>query len=93
MQVVEHEPHRVIADRMHFEERNALLAGNGLALVWRMALHLGARTLHAQVFGAEVERFAALEDDCQCLAILVQPQLGRPGVWEIIAHLCIPACV
>src|SRR5689334_18827646 len=43
MQVVEHEPHRIIADRLHFEDRHISLLGNGLALLGRVTLDLGAR--------------------------------------------------
>src|SRR5262244_154566 len=49
-----------------------------------MALHLGARAPDAQIFGAEVERLAVVEGDGQRLAVLVQPQLRRPG--RCVAH-------
>src|SRR6266851_5266050 len=78
--VVEHEPHRVIANRMHFEDGDVALAGDGLALVRRMALHLRARAPDAQILGIELEALAAVEGDDECLAVLAQPQLGRPGL-------------
>src|SRR5882757_883739 len=79
MHIVEDEPHRVIADRVHFEDGDVLLACDGLALIRRMALHFGAGALHAQVFGGEVECLAAVEGDRQGPAALVQAQLRRPG--------------
>src|SRR5262249_12011753 len=72
MHVVEDEPRRVIADRMHFEDADLLLSRDGLALVRRMALNLRARALDAQIFGAEVERLAVVESDGERLAVLVQ---------------------
>ena len=89
MHVVEHEPHRVIADRIHLENGDVLLARDGLALVGGMALHLGARALDAQIFGAQVESLAVVEGDGQRLAVLVQPQLRRPrrcvGHFDLLA--------
>src|SRR5580700_5641322 len=78
MHVVERQPHRVIADRMDFEDLYRLLAADGAPLAWRVALDLGARAAHAQIFGGEIETLAAVEGDGEGLAILVQPQLGRP---------------
>src|SRR5882757_9377006 len=72
MHIVEDQPHRVIADRVHFEDGDVLLASHGLALVGGMALHLGAGALDAQVFRTEIERLAAVEGDGQRLASLVQ---------------------
>src|SRR5262245_7990 len=48
VQVVEHETHRIVADRMDFQDRHVALAGHRLSLVRGMALHLGARADHAQ---------------------------------------------
>src|SRR5215471_4578003 len=79
MHVVEYESHRVIADRIDLENGDVLLARDGLALVRGMALHLRARAFDAQIFGAQVERLAVVEGDGQRLAVLVQPQLRRPG--------------
>ena len=80
MHVIEDEPHRIIADGMHFQNGNVLLAADGLALIRRMSLHLGARALHPQIFGAQIEGVAAVEDDAQGLAVLAQPQLRWPGL-------------
>src|SRR5262249_47048266 len=44
--VVEHETDGIIADRVHLEHHDVLLARHGLALVGRMPLHLGAWALH-----------------------------------------------
>src|SRR4051812_27730494 len=55
MQVVEHQPHGVIADRDDFQNRDIALAADGLALLRRMALHLGARAAHAQIFRGKLE--------------------------------------
>ena len=71
--VVERQPHGVIADRMHFEDLHRFLAADGAPLARRMALDLGARAAHAQIFGGEIETLAAVEGDGQRLAILVQP--------------------
>src|SRR6266481_3420747 len=51
-----------------------------------MALHLGARAPDTQIFGAEVEGLAVIEGDGQRLAVLVQPQLRRPGCRRCVAH-------
>src|SRR5215470_4847535 len=77
--VVEGEPRGVIADRVDLEDRDLALARYGLALVRRMALHLGARAFDAQVFGRQRKAFAALEADRQGAPVLRQAQLGRPG--------------
>ncbi len=44
-----------------------------------MALDLGARTFHAQVFRRQGEALASVERDRQGLAVLVEPDLGRPA--------------
>src|ERR1043166_1039715 len=80
MQVVEHEAHGIIADRLHFEDRDISLAGNGLALVGRVTLHLGARALDPQVLGGKSEALAAVEGDGENPAVLVQPDFRRPGL-------------
>ena len=78
MHVVEFKPHRIIADRLNFQNHHIPLARNGLALVGRMALHLGARTFHAQIFRRQREAAAALESNRQRLAVLGKAQFGRP---------------
>src|SRR6266511_2468965 len=52
-----------------------------------MALHLRARTLDAQIFGAQVEGLAVIESDGQRLAVLVQTQFGRPRLRRCVAHV------
>jgi hypothetical protein len=78
VQVVEHQPHGIIADRLHLQDRHVLLAGNGLALVRRMALDLGARAFHPQIFSRKIEALAVFESNRQGPAVLVQAQLCRP---------------
>src|SRR3984885_15542458 len=77
--VVERQPHGVIADRMHFEDLHRFLAADGAPLARRMALDLGARAAHAQIFGGEIKTLAAVEGDREGPAILMQPQFRRPG--------------
>src|ERR1700685_4759820 len=72
--VVKCQPHRVIADRMHFEDLHRLLAADGAPLARRMALYLGARAAHPQIFSSKIKTLAAVESDSQRLAIFVQPQ-------------------
>src|SRR6202521_436994 len=68
MHVVEGEPHGIIADRLHLENFHISLARNGFSLVRRMALDLGARALHAQVFGRQYKVLAGIEADRESLA-------------------------
>src|SRR5262249_56902568 len=75
MHVVEDEPRRVIADRMHLKDGDILLARDRFALIRRMALNLRTRALDAQIFGGQVEGLAVIEGDGQRLAVLVQAQL------------------
>ena len=79
MQIVEYQPHRVIADRMHLHNLHIALAGDDAALGGRMALHLGAWTADAQVFGRQFEAFTVVELDRESFAVLVQAQFRRPG--------------
>src|SRR5580704_14637351 len=78
MQIVEYGPHGVIADRVDLEDRHVSLAGDGLALLGRMTLDLGARAQDAQEFGREFEGLAGLERHPQRRLVLAQPYLGRP---------------
>src|SRR5688572_6117476 len=89
MHVVEDQPHGVIADRMHFENGDVLLARDRLALVRRMALDLGTWTLDPQIFGIELEAAAIVEHHSQRLAILTQTQLRRPRRRSLI-HVRFP---
>src|ERR1700674_2303691 len=79
MQVVERQAHGVIADRVDLQDRHIALAGNGLALVRRVALNFGARTVNAQEFGRELERLAGLERHAKRRLVLAQPHFGRPS--------------
>src|SRR5262245_59699102 len=76
--VVEHEAHRVVADRLHLQHLDVAFARNRLALLRRVPLDLRARALDAKIFGGERKRLAAVEGDGQRLTVLVQPDLGRP---------------
>src|SRR5580704_6104144 len=51
MHVVEIEPHRIIADLVDLEDLHILLAGDGAPFARRVALDLGARAAHPQIFG------------------------------------------
>src|SRR5581483_6903870 len=46
VQVIEDEADGIIADRQDLKNFDITLAGNGLTLLFRVALNLGARTLH-----------------------------------------------
>jgi hypothetical protein len=76
--VVESKPHRVIADRMHFEDLHIPLAADRAPLARRVALHFGARTAYAQIFGGKIEALTAVESDAERRSILVQSQFCRP---------------
>ena len=86
MQIVEDEADRVIADRIHLQDGDVLLARDRLALGGRMALHFGARASHPQIFGRKIEARASIEDDRQRLAVLMQAQLDRPRRLGAVAH-------
>src|SRR5262249_860638 len=78
MHVVEHEPHRIVADRVDLEHHHVLLARHVLALGRRMALPLGARALHPQVFGRQLVALAIVEAHDQRSAVASELDLGRP---------------
>src|SRR5436190_16048283 len=86
MQIVEHQTHGIVADWMQFENSHIFFAGDSLALIRRMPLHLGTGTLHAQVFGSQVEALAVLECDGQYFAALVQAQFRRPRLRRAGVH-------
>ena len=67
MHIVEDDAHRVIANRMQFQDRHVALAANGPALGRRMALHLGARAAHAQIFRRQFEALAVVNDTTKVL--------------------------
>src|ERR1700686_3796727 len=69
MHVIERQPHRVIADRMHFEDLHRFLAADGAPLARRVTLDLGARAAYAQIFSGEIKALAAVEGDGRCLGI------------------------
>jgi hypothetical protein len=72
MHVVEHEAHGVIADRMDFEDLHAALAADELALVRVVALHFGARTFDAKIFGRKLEPFVIFERNRERLAVFAK---------------------
>src|SRR5262249_56336278 len=76
MQIVKHEAHRIISDRLHLDDGDVALACNGLALIGRMPLHLGARALHPQIFSGEFEALAAVEAHCPMAPLLAHPSLA-----------------
>src|SRR6185312_14698950 len=80
MHVVEDEPHGVVADRMDFEDLHLALAADELALVGVVALHFGARTFDAKIFGRKLEPFAIFERNRERLAVLAEAEFGRPMV-------------
>jgi hypothetical protein len=45
VQVIEHQPHRVVPDRLHFQDGDVLFAGDSLAFRGGVTLNLGARLL------------------------------------------------
>src|SRR5438034_7418403 len=55
MQVVEAEPHRIIADRIDGENGHVALAADRLALRFGMSLHFGGGTGHPQQLCGEAE--------------------------------------
>jgi hypothetical protein len=69
--VIKGKPHRIIANRMQFEDLHILLAADRTSFAWRMSLNLGARTAHAKIFGGKIEAVAVVESHCEDLAILV----------------------
>src|SRR6266700_7021479 len=79
MHVVEDEAHRIVPDRVDLEHHDVLLARHGLALVGRMALHLGARALHPQIFGRKLVALAVVETHDQRGAVAPKLDLGRPS--------------
>src|ERR1700733_2992722 len=81
--VVEHQPYRVIADREQFQNLHILLARYGAPLARRVALDLGARAAHAQIFRGHIEALAAVESDRKSPAILAQAQFRRPRVCHV----------
>src|SRR5258705_6305860 len=91
VQIVEHEPHCIIADRLDLEDRDVLLAADGLAFLRRVTLHLRAGATNAQILGAEVEGLAGVEGNRQRPAILVQSQFGRPWLLRVARHIEAPA--
>src|SRR5665213_1587039 len=77
MAVVEAQQHRVIANRLDRVDIHVRLAGHEHLLAASVALHLGARRMHAQVFGWETECFAAVERDFKHVRGAMQDDAGR----------------
>src|SRR5258706_6016458 len=94
MHVVEHQPNRIVADRLDLEDGDVALAGDRLALVRGMPLDFGARAVDAQEFGRKFECLAGVEDDREGCLVLAKPQLGRPRrtSFRCVRHLWIPYC-
>src|SRR5438270_5650720 len=89
MLVVEHRTHGVIADGLELQDRDVALARNRLALGRRVPLHLGARAADAQILGAQVEALAVIERDGERPAVLVQLELRRPRLCDVV-HPTVP---
>src|SRR5215471_16519528 len=73
VRIVEQQPDRVVAYGFDANDADIALAGHSPLLVWSMALHLGARALHAQVLGGQCECRAIVERYMQHLPRLVEP--------------------
>ncbi len=61
MAVVEHDADGVVADRLEPQNADAGRAGDELALLGRMALHLGRGAFDAQQFRRQAKRLAVVE--------------------------------
>ena len=59
--IVENKSHRIIADRMYFQNLHVLFAGNGAAFARRMPLNVRARAADTQVFGGKIGRASCRE--------------------------------
>src|SRR5262249_60482402 len=80
MQIVEHEPDRVIADRQHLDNLDITLSGHRLPFLGRMPLHFRAWAFHSQIFGRQIELLTSVKCNRQGLTILVQAQFRRPNL-------------
>jgi len=65
MAVIKDDLDSVMADRLYIADLHRFLARHCLALIGRMALHLGAGTHHPQIFGAEFKLLAIIKADLE----------------------------
>jgi NAD(P)-dependent dehydrogenase (short-subunit alcohol dehydrogenase family) len=77
VQVVEDEPHRVMADRLDLHDADMAPPGHDHPLAGPVPLHLGRGALDAEVFGRQRIGLAIVEGDVQHLLRAVQPDFGR----------------
>ena len=59
--VVEQQAHRIVAHRLDADDGHVALARHGAPLIRAVALHLGARAFHPQVFRGQAEMGAVVE--------------------------------
>ena len=78
MQVVEAEPHRIVADRIDGENGHVALAADRLALRFGMSLHFGGGTGHPQQLRGEAESLSIVKRDMEGAAVLREPDFHRP---------------
>src|SRR5690348_13922851 len=72
-------------DGLEPHDLHMALAGDGLALIGPVSLHLGAGGFDAQIFGGQLEAFAIVEYDGEEVLGRAQSQLGRPR-HRLLAH-------
>src|SRR5215472_10589257 len=76
--VVENDAHCIISDALEGCDLDVFLACDEHLLVRRMALHLRARRLDAQIFGRKPKSLAVIIGDRQYGFRLVDAELDRP---------------
>ena len=82
---VEGEAHRIVPDRVDFQDHDVALPRHGFALVRRMPLHFRARALDPEIFGRKLKPLAAVERNREGLAVLAQAKFGRPSLRAVHA--------
>src|SRR5688572_10356477 len=80
--------HGVVADRLDADDLHLLLAADGLALVRRVALHLGRGREYAQVLCRKGVALAVVEGDRKRPTVLRQPDLRGPGFRQFLLRRC-----
>ena len=70
--IIENQPHRIVSDRLNGCDGHILLAGLQRFLSRAMALHFGARRMHAQVFEGVIEGCTIVEGDDEQPGILAE---------------------
>ena len=80
MAVVEHDAHGIIADRLEPDDADSLLAGHGDALLrrWPCTSALGDSTRSNSAGSAKL--CPSSKVTVRSASVLVEPELGRPGV-------------